>query len=71
MPQTNQVLQIVTNYGEMDFQLLNNYTPNTVAHFVSLVDSGTYTNTSFYRIIQDFHGPGRRRAARGARSRWS
>ena len=38
----------------MDFQLLNNYTPDTVSHFVGLVDSGTYTNTSFYRIIQNF-----------------
>ena len=54
MPQTNQVLKIVTNLGEMDFQLLDNYTPDTVAHFVSLVNSGTYTNTSFYRVIQNF-----------------
>ena len=58
MPQTNQVLKIVTNLGEMDFQLLDNYTPNTVSHFVSLVDSGPYTNTSFYRIIQNFMDQG-------------
>jgi cyclophilin family peptidyl-prolyl cis-trans isomerase len=54
MPQTNQVLEIDTNLGDMEFQLLNNYTPNTVSHFVNLVDSNTYTNTSFYRIIQSF-----------------
>jgi cyclophilin family peptidyl-prolyl cis-trans isomerase len=54
MPQTNQVLKIVTDHGEMDFQLLDNYTPNTVSHFVNLVNSGTYTNTDFYRIIQSF-----------------
>ena len=58
LPQTNQVLQIVTNYGDMDIQLFNDYTPNTVAHFISLVNSGAYTNTSFYRIIQDFMSQG-------------
>ena len=58
MPQTNQVLQIVTNLGAMDFQLFNNDTPNTVAHFVSLVNSGTYTNTTFYRIIESFMDQG-------------
>ncbi|MEI8374904.1 MAG: peptidylprolyl isomerase, partial [Planctomycetota bacterium] len=54
MPQTNQVLKIVTDQGEMDFQLFNNYTPSTVSHFVDLVNTNTYTNTSFYRIIQTF-----------------
>ena len=58
MPQTNQVLQIVTNFGTMDLQLFNNDATNTVKHFVSLVDSGTYTNTSFYRIIQSFMDQG-------------
>lgn len=55
MPQTNQVLKIVTDQGEMDIQLLNNYTPNTVSHFVGLIDANTYaTNATFYRIIQSF-----------------
>jgi cyclophilin family peptidyl-prolyl cis-trans isomerase len=55
MPETNQVLQIVTSDGTMDFQLLNNLTPLTVTHFVNLVDSGTYSsNADFYRIIQTF-----------------
>ena len=58
MPQTNQVLKIVTNMGEMDFQLLSNYTPNTVNHIVNLVAKGTYTNTSFYRVIQNFMDQG-------------
>ena len=58
LPQTNQVLQIVTNLGTMDFQLFNNYTPNTVAHFVNLVNSDTYTKTTFYRIIEDFMSQG-------------
>ena len=54
MPETNPVLKIVTNMGEMDLQLLNNYTPNTVAHIESLVEAGIYTNSSFYRVIQNF-----------------
>ncbi|MGA2256410.1 MAG: peptidylprolyl isomerase, partial [Thermoguttaceae bacterium] len=58
MPQTNQVLQIVTNEGDVDIQLLDNYTPNTVAHLVSLINSGVYTNTSFYRIIAGFMSQG-------------
>ncbi len=54
MPQSNQVLKILTDQGEMDIQLFDNYTPNTVNHFLDLVNAGTYTDTSFYRIIQDF-----------------
>jgi large repetitive protein len=55
LPQTNPVLKIVTDQGEMDFQLLNNYTPNTVAHLRSLISSNTYaTSATFYRIIQNF-----------------
>ena len=55
LPQTNQILKIVTDQGEMDFELLNNYTPNTVAHFVNLVNSGTYNaDATFYRIIDNF-----------------
>ena len=55
LPQTNQVLKIVTDQGEMDFQLFNNFTPNTVQHFDDLVNSGAYnTDATFYRIIQSF-----------------
>ena len=51
----NPVLQIVTNVGTMDIELLDNYTPNTVAHIESLVNSGAYaTDATFYRIIEDF-----------------
>ncbi len=59
LPESNQVLKIVTDQGEMDFQLFNNFTPNTVQHFVDLVNSGTYnTGGSFYRIIQTFMDQG-------------
>jgi cyclophilin family peptidyl-prolyl cis-trans isomerase len=59
LPQTNQVLKVVTDQGEMDFELFNNFTPNTVQHFVDLVNSGTYnTGATFYRIIQTFMDQG-------------
>ncbi len=54
LPTNNPILQVKTNLGEMDFQLFNNYTPNTVSHFTSLVDSNAYSSTSFYRVIQNF-----------------
>jgi large repetitive protein len=55
MPDSNPVLKIVTSLGEMDFQLLDNYTPVTVSHLESLINSNTYsTGASFYRIIQTF-----------------
>ena len=47
LPQTNQVLKIVTDQGEMDFELFNNYTPATVAHFVNLVNSGTFDPSTY------------------------
>jgi cyclophilin family peptidyl-prolyl cis-trans isomerase len=59
LPNTNQVLKIVTDKGEMDFQLFNNFTPNTVQHFVDLVNAGKYnTGGTFYRIIQTFMDQG-------------
>ena len=58
MQQSNQVanpiLRISTNLGNMDIELLKNYAPNTVAHIESLITSGDYANSSFYRIIQSF-----------------
>ena len=54
MPTSNPVLQIVTNFGEMDFQLLQNYTPNTVSHIESLIDANSYSTASFYRVLENF-----------------
>ncbi len=59
MPQTNQVLKIATDQGDMYFELLNNYTPNTVSHFVNLVNANLYNSgASFYRTIQTFMDQG-------------
>ena len=58
MPQDNPVLQIDTSLGEMDFQLLNNYTHSTVTQFESVINSPNYTNLTFYRVIQSFMDQG-------------
>jgi large repetitive protein len=40
--------------GAMTIELFQNLAPNTVAQIESLVNQGVYTNTSFYRIVQNF-----------------
>ena len=71
MPKTNQVLKIVTSRGELDFQLLANYTPETVQHIVGLIKSGAYANaprsTASSRISLPRAAPAL--PARAARSR--
>ena len=57
-----------------DINRLNNDTPNSVSHLVSLIDSGAYaTVATFYRIVQDFvdQGGSAVPAVRQARSPWS
>ncbi len=54
LPQTNQVLKIVTDQGEMDLELFNNFTPNTVAHFVNLVNSGTFNPSTYTNFTGTF-----------------
>ena len=73
MPQTNQVLKIVTSLGEMDFQLLNNYTPDTV----DALRKPDQLEHLLQRLVlpghRGFHGPGRRRRQRHGQHdpRWS
>jgi cyclophilin family peptidyl-prolyl cis-trans isomerase len=54
LPQTNQVLKIVTDQGEMDLELFNNFTPNTVTHFVNLVNSGTFDPSKYTNFTGTF-----------------
>ena len=54
LPQTNQVLKIVTDQGEMDLELFNNFTPNTVAHFVNLVNSGVFNPSTYTNFTGTF-----------------
>jgi cyclophilin family peptidyl-prolyl cis-trans isomerase len=40
--------------GDIIIQLFGQYAPDTVAHIVSLVDSGFYTNLDFFRVLDNF-----------------
>lgn len=45
---------IVTNKGEITFELYGDKTPITVANFLNLAKSGYYEGIKFHRIIPDF-----------------
>lgn len=46
------IVQVNTNFGNFQIQLLPSAAPQTVANFLSYVDSGAYTNTIFHRSVQ-------------------
>jgi peptidyl-prolyl cis-trans isomerase A (cyclophilin A) len=43
---------IKTQFGDIEVELFPEQAPRTVAAFLSYVDSGYYTNTSFYRMLK-------------------
>lgn len=47
----NPHVLIVTSLGEIELELFPEKAPKTVAAFLSYVDSGYYTNSSFYRVL--------------------
>jgi peptidyl-prolyl cis-trans isomerase A (cyclophilin A) len=47
----NPHIQISTNFGNIEAELYPDKAPKTVAAFLSYVDSGLYTNSSFYRVL--------------------
>jgi len=47
----NPRIQINTNFGNIEAELYPDKTPVTVAAFLSYIDSGFYTNSSFYRVV--------------------
>lgn len=52
---TNPVVTItVEEVGEMKLQLFPNVAKNTVDNFLNYVQKGSFTNSSFHRIIKDF-----------------
>lgn len=51
MPTTGKML---TEKGEMIFELYDQDAPNTVANFVKLSKSGFYDGLTFHRVIPDF-----------------
>lgn len=44
----------IEGYGSIEIELYPKYAKNTVANFVSLVESGFYDNNSFHRYVEDF-----------------
>ena len=47
-------VEIVTHGGKMVVELFENEAPETVANFISLVESGHYDNAIFHRVIPNF-----------------
>ncbi|MBI1345866.1 hypothetical protein GC163_06215 [bacterium] len=47
-----------TNKGDIVFELFENEAPNTVANFISLVESKTYDGCKFHRVIPAFMAQG-------------
>jgi peptidyl-prolyl cis-trans isomerase A (cyclophilin A) len=48
----NPHIIIVTQLGDIEVELFADKAPKTVAAFLSYVDSGFYTKTSFYRVLK-------------------
>ena len=48
------IVEIKTGKGSMKFELYEDKTPNTVANFITLAESGFFTGQSFHRISDDF-----------------
>lgn len=46
-------ITIKTAAGDIEVELYPDKAPKTVAAFLSFVDSGFYTNSSFYRVLND------------------
>lgn len=44
----------IKDYGTIKIELYPEYAPNTVANFVSLVESGFYDNNTFHRLVPGF-----------------
>ena len=51
-------VKIITSAGEIVLELFENEAPNTVRNFVSLVESGFYSDKLFHRVIENFMAQG-------------
>lgn len=47
----NPHITIYTSLGDIEVELFPEQAPKTVAAFLSYIDSGFYTNSSFYRVV--------------------
>ncbi len=48
----NPHILITTEQGDIELELFPDKAPKTVAAFLSYIDSGYYTNSSFYRVLK-------------------
>lgn len=48
------IVEFRTNMGDIQVNLYDNATPETVANFLNYVNNGHYTNTIFHRSVTDF-----------------
>ncbi|MBM4089602.1 MAG: peptidylprolyl isomerase [Planctomycetes bacterium] len=44
-------VKLRTNKGEIELELFENEAPNTVANFIALVESGFYSDLTFFRVV--------------------
>ncbi|MFA5203338.1 MAG: peptidylprolyl isomerase [Lentisphaeria bacterium] len=56
--QPNPTVLIKTGMGDLTIELFEDQAPNTVANFISLVESGFYNGIAFHRIIPGFMAQG-------------
>lgn len=55
MSEDNPVVTItVKNYGTLTLQLFPEVAENTVNNFINYIQEGSYSNSTFHRIIEDF-----------------
>ena len=47
-------VKLTTSHGDIVIELNADKAPDTVANFISYVESGFYTDTLFHRVIKDF-----------------
>lgn len=48
------IVEFRTNMGDIQVNLYDNATPQTVANFLNYVNNGLYTNSIFHRSVNDF-----------------
>ena len=53
-PENPIVTMEIENYGTIKMELYPEYAPNTVANFVTLIESGFYDGNNFHRLMPGF-----------------
>ncbi|MBX9679390.1 MAG: peptidylprolyl isomerase, partial [Gemmataceae bacterium] len=51
---TNSVVQFQTNFGNINFELFDRQTPQTVANFFNYINANKFDNMVFNRLVKDF-----------------